>query len=52
MVALLLPLPLDVIYELGLAPALRLAALGRPLTDPELEQIAASCWRAVCRPDA
>lgn len=48
--ARLLPLPLDVIYELGLSPAVRLAAGGTELTDAQLDEIAAACWRAVSRP--
>lgn len=45
--ARLLPLPLDVIYELGLSPAVRLAAGGTELTDDQLGQIAGACWRAI-----
>ena len=44
---LLLPLPLEVIYELGLSPAVRLAAGGTELTDNQLNEIAAACWRSV-----
>lgn len=47
---LLLPLPLEVIYELGLSPAVRLAASGTELTDEQLGEIAAACWRAISRP--
>ncbi len=50
MAAELLPLPPEVLYELGLAPAVRLAANGAELGDTELEAIAAACWRAVSRP--
>ena len=46
----LLPLPLEVLYELGLAPAVRLAASGERLEASDLEAIAAACWRAVSRP--
>lgn len=49
--ARLLPLPLEVIYELGLAPAVRLAAGGMALSDGQLEEIAGACWRAISRPD-
>jgi AcrR family transcriptional regulator len=49
--ARLLPLPLEVIYELGLAPAVRLAASGLPLTARQLDEIAAACWRAICPAD-
>lgn len=48
--ARLLPLPLDVIYELGLSPAVRLAAAGTELTDSQLGEIADACWRAISRP--
>jgi hypothetical protein len=47
--ARLLDLPLEVIYELGLAPAVRLAAGGPPLTPLQLDEIAAACWRAISR---
>jgi AcrR family transcriptional regulator len=49
--ARLLPLPLDVIYELGLSPAVRLAAGGTELTDGQLDEIARACWRAISRPE-
>jgi AcrR family transcriptional regulator len=45
--AWLLPLPLEVIYELGLSPAVRLAAAGTGLTDDQLTEIAGACWRAI-----
>lgn len=45
----LLPLPLEVLYELGLGPAVRLAASGEKLTKAQLETIADACWRAVSR---
>jgi AcrR family transcriptional regulator len=48
--ARLLPLPLEVIYELGLSPAVRLAAAGTELTDEQLGDIADACWRAITRP--
>jgi AcrR family transcriptional regulator len=46
----LLPLPLDVLYELGIAPAVRLAAAGAKLTDAELDAVVAACWRAITKP--
>jgi AcrR family transcriptional regulator len=49
--ALLLPLPLDVLYELGLSPAVRLAAGETELTDEQLDQIARACWRAITQPE-
>jgi AcrR family transcriptional regulator len=49
--AWLLPLPLEVIYELGLSPAVRLAAGQIELTEDQLGQIADACWRAISRPN-
>ena len=46
----LLPLPLEVIYELGLGPAVRLAAAGTRLGERELRATADACWRAITRP--
>ena len=46
----LLPLPLEVLYELGVAPAVRLAAAGIELRGDELDVVAASCWRAITQP--
>jgi AcrR family transcriptional regulator len=48
--AQLLPLPLEVIYELGLSPAVRLAADETELTDEQLNEIARACWRAISQP--
>ena len=48
--ARLLPLPLDVLYELAFSPAVRLAAGGVELTQAQLDEIADACWRAVSRP--
>jgi AcrR family transcriptional regulator len=48
--ARLLPLPLEVLYELGLGPAVRLAAGGSELGDGDLRAIADACWRAISRP--
>jgi AcrR family transcriptional regulator len=48
--ARLLPLPLEVIYELGLSPAVRLAAGGTELTEEQLDEIANACWRAISQP--
>jgi AcrR family transcriptional regulator len=49
--AWLLPLPLEVIYELGLSPAVRLAAGETELTREQLSQIADACWRAISQPN-
>lgn len=51
MTAQLLPLPLEVLYELGLAPPVRLAAHGTELTDAELEATAEACQQAITRPE-
>ncbi len=48
--ARLLPLPVDVLYELSLSSAVRLAAGGIELTQAQLDTIADACWRAVSRP--
>ena len=50
MAPLLVELPLDVLYEIGLAPAVRLAAGELSLSERELERTARACWRAVSRP--
>jgi AcrR family transcriptional regulator len=50
--ARLLPLPLEVLYELAFGPAVRLAAAGSELTAGQLDLVADACWRAVSRPDA
>lgn len=49
--AQLLALPLEALWELGLSPAVRLAAIVGEiaLTDEQLGEIAAACWRAVSR---
>lgn len=51
MAASLLPLPLEVIYEVGLGPAVRLAAGAADLAPAELEAVAGACWRAISRPE-
>lgn len=47
--ARLVDLPIDVIYELALAPAVRLVASDTSLTTGQLETLVESCWRAVKR---
>lgn len=46
----LLRLPPEVLYELGMAPAVHLAARGTQLSRIQLETVAAACWRAISRP--
>jgi AcrR family transcriptional regulator len=48
--ARLLPLPADVLYELGLGPAIRLAVGETELTEDQLDEVARACWRAVSKP--
>lgn len=43
----LAPLPLAVLYDLGIGPAVRLAASSETLPDEELDAVAAACWRAI-----
>ena len=42
--------PPEVLWELGLAPAVRLAVGAVVLGDEQLDEVAAACWRAVSRP--
>ena len=44
---LLADLELELLYDLGLAPAVRLAASRPGLPDHELEAVAGACWRAI-----
>ena len=48
--ARLLPLPLDVLYELALSPAVRLAASDIELNGAQLHEVADACWRAISQP--
>jgi AcrR family transcriptional regulator len=52
--ARLVPLPLEVLWELGFAPAVRLAANAEEIAlNPEqLTEVADACWRAVSKPSA
>ena len=43
-------LPLEVLYDLGMAPAVRLAASDLPLDAAALDRLADACWRAISRP--
>ena len=47
--ARLLPLPLEVVYELGIAPAVRIAVGDTHLSEDELAAVADACWRAISR---
>ena len=47
---LIVDLPLDVLYDLGMGPVVRLVASGLTLTKAELERVADACWRAITRP--
>ncbi len=46
----LVDLPLEVLYDLGLAPAVRLAAGDARLDAEALDRVADACWRAITRP--
>ena len=46
---LLADLTLDVLYDLGLGPAVRLAAGRSQPSDAELDAVASACWRAITR---
>ncbi len=43
----LVELPVEIIYELGLAPAIRLVNSDTPLDDRQLEMVIEACWRAI-----
>lgn len=45
----LVDLPVEIIYELGLAPAVRLVASDTRLDDHQLSLVIDSCWRAIHR---
>lgn len=45
----LVDLPIAIIYDLALAPAVRLVASGLELTDDQLDTLIKSCWKAVSR---
>lgn len=47
---LLADLPLEVLFDLGFGPAIRLAAGRSELSEVELDRIAAACWRAITKP--
>lgn len=47
MAALLVDLPLELVFELGFGPAIRLATADTSLDDAVLDQIVRSCWRAI-----
>jgi AcrR family transcriptional regulator len=46
----LLPLPPEVLYEIGVAPAVSLAAREISLGNRQLQVAAAACWRGISRP--
>jgi len=45
----LVALPGEILYELGLAPAVRLVATDTTIGTDELEVVIAACWRAISR---
>lgn len=48
--ALMVDLPPQILYELGVAPAVRLVAAGTKATPAELQRAAEGCWRAITLP--
>ena len=48
--SLLVDLAPEVLYELGIGPAVRLAASGEERSVSQLEGVATACWRAITRP--
>lgn len=46
----LVDLPPEVLYDIGLAPAVRLVASGAQLSSVQIERLVDSCWNAVRRP--
>jgi AcrR family transcriptional regulator len=51
LMAQLAPLPLEILYDLGIGPAVRLAATApaQTLDEDALGRLAAACWRAITR---
>lgn len=49
MASQLVDLPVEIIYELGLAPAVRLVASDTRLDDRQLSTVIDSCWKAIHR---
>lgn len=45
----LVDLPVEIVYELGLAPAVRLAASNTTLDNDQLSTVVDACWRAIHR---
>jgi hypothetical protein len=45
----LVELPLAVLYDLCLAPAVRIVASGQELSPSQIDILIESCWRAVAR---
>lgn len=43
----LVALPPLILWDLGMGPAVRAVAAGSELTDADLDELAAACWRAV-----
>lgn len=45
----LAPFPMGVLYELGIGPAVRMAAVGVELPEKQIEAVAHACWRAISK---
>lgn len=46
----LLPLPSELLWDLGIGPLVRVVASGEALGDDDLATLVAACWRAITRP--
>jgi hypothetical protein len=47
--SVLVDLPTEVLYDLSLAPVVRLVASGTSLSDREVDTLIESCWHAIHR---
>jgi len=47
LLALLIPLPMEVIYSLSLGAAIRLVSSGAALSEDEIDTLIAASWRAI-----
>lgn len=46
----LLPLPSELLWDLGIGPLVRVVASGEALGDGDLATLVTACWRAITRP--
>ena len=48
--SVLVDLPAEILYDLSLAPVVRLVASGTALSDSEVDTLIESCWQAIHKP--